>query len=137
MDLVSQMSDLLNSLYSGFESGDAAVWADSLAPDVLVIGTDTAEWWQGQERVSSVLHAQMSEMHEAGIRLERRGPLIAADGATVWAADQPTMHLPDGSEVPLRLTILATREGDHLTIRQMHLSLGSPNEDVLSQTLTI
>jgi SnoaL-like domain len=131
------MRQLLAKLYAAFDTGDTADWEKGLAPDVLVIGTDEAEWWQGKDRVLTVLRAQTAEMHGAGMRLKRGEPEIAASGGAVWAADRPTMHLPDETEVPLRLTLLATQENGALVVRQMHLSVGAPNEEVLSQTLTV
>jgi len=131
------MRQLLANLYAAFATGDTADWEKGLAPDALVIGTDAAEWWEGKDRILPVLRAQMAEMHGAGVRLTGGEPKIAASGGTVWAADRPTMHLPDHTEVPLRLTLLATQDNDALIVRQVHLSVGAPNEEVLSQTLTV
>lgn len=104
MDLASEMRQLLAKLYAAFDTGDTADWEKGLAPEVLVIGTDEAEWWQGKDRVLTVLRAQTSEMHGAGMRLKPGEPEIAASGGAVWAADRPTMHLADETEVPLRFT---------------------------------
>jgi hypothetical protein len=136
VDLASEMRQLLANMYAAFATGDTAELEKRLAFDALVIGTDDAEWWQGKDRLVPVLRAQTSEMRGAGIRLTGGEPEIAASGDTVWAADRPTMHLPD-NDVPLRLTLLATEQNGTLVVRQMHLSVGAPNEDVLSQTLTV
>jgi hypothetical protein len=131
------MRQLLANLYAAFATGDTANWEKALAPDALVIGTDNAEWWQGKDRVVPVLRAQTAEMRGVGVRLTGGEPAIAATGGTVWAADRPTLHLPDDTAVPLRLTLLATQDNGALHVRQMHLSVGAPNEEVLSQTLTL
>jgi hypothetical protein len=47
------------------------------------------------------------------------------------------MHLGTGSDVALRLTLVATRDEGRLVFRQLHLSIGAPNEEVLGQTLTV
>jgi ketosteroid isomerase-like protein len=44
---------LLATLYDSYETGDTSGWAQHLAPDVLCIGTDEAEWWQGREVIVS------------------------------------------------------------------------------------
>jgi ketosteroid isomerase-like protein len=49
VDLASEMRQLLAKLYAAFDTGDTADWEQGLAPDVLVIGTDEAEWWQGKD----------------------------------------------------------------------------------------
>ena len=131
------MRQLLANLYAAFATGDTSVWGKGLAPDTVIIGTDDVEWWDGKDRILPVLRAQMAEMHGAGVRLTGGAPQIAANAGTVWAADRPTMHLPDHTEVPLRPTLLATQDNDTRIVRQLHLSVGAPNEEVLSQTLTV
>lgn len=137
MDAAAEMRELLASLYGSFETGDGARLADALAPDVLLIGTDEAEWWQGKERVLSVLRAQLDEMRAAGVRLVGGEAQIAATADSVWVADRPTMSLSDGTTVPARLTLVATVEDSALLIRQWHVSVGTPNEVLLNQKLTV
>jgi ketosteroid isomerase-like protein len=131
------MRELLNRLYGSFADGDVSMWEHSLSDDVVMIGTDQAEWWQGLEHVLPVLRAQMEQLHGAGIELSPGDPQVGSNGDTVWAADQPTMHLGTGSDVALRLTLVATRDEGRLVFRQLHLSIGAPNEEVLGQTLTV
>jgi hypothetical protein len=134
VDLASEMRLLLANLYTAFATGDTADWENGLAPDALVIGTDDVEWWQGKDRVLPVVRAQTAEMHSAGIRLTGGDPAIATSGDSVWAADRPTMHLPDDTEVPLRVTLLATQD-DNNAPRPPNASLsrrsqrGSPQPD--------
>ena len=137
MDLESRVRELLAGLYAAFSGGLPTGWEDSVADDVLVIGTDEAEWLQGKERVVPVLAAQMAEMSEAGIRLDGNDPQVGVAGGTVWVADQPTLRLADGAPLTMRLTLVASQEGDRLIIRQLHVSVGAPNEEVLNQTLTL
>jgi hypothetical protein len=131
------MRRLLADLYAAFATGDTAEWEKGLALDALVIGTDDVEWWQGRDRVLPVIRAQTAEMHGAGVRLIGGEPVIASSGDAVWAADRPTMHLADHTKLPLRLTLLATQDNDVLLVRQAHPSVGVPNEEVLSQSLTV
>jgi ketosteroid isomerase-like protein len=140
MDAATEMARALGTFYAAIGSGDGSEWFAKLAPDVLAIGTDDAEWIQGKEAVVAVLTAQLREMHEAGIRASTPGnPTVVAGTDTVWAADRPVMHLPDGTAVPLRITMTATREHekDSLLVRQFHLSSGAPNEDLMQEKLTV
>jgi uncharacterized protein (TIGR02246 family) len=127
---------LLESLYASFASGDASAYLDDLADDVVIVGTDESEFWQGREEVTPVLQAQLSEMSAAGIRVTAGEVLTGESGGAAWAADRPTLHLPDGSSQTLRATLVATREGDALVVQQMHLSAPAPNAEVLQMELT-
>ena len=140
MDAATEMTSLLGTFYAALASGDGSEWFAKLAPDVLAIGTDEAEWIQGKEAVVAGLATQLREMREAGIRASTAGsPTVAAGVDTAWAADRPVMHLPDGTAVPLRITMTTTRENEtgSLLVRQFHLSSGVPNEDLMKEKLTV
>jgi ketosteroid isomerase-like protein len=137
MSATSEMADLLKTFYSSISTGDPSAFAASMASDVLVIGTDEVEWWQGKDEVLRVMEAQVSEMHDAGIRFTGGDPQVFDSGDAVWAADRPTLQLPDGTSMLLRLSVVATRDGDALLVRQVHLSAGAPNEDMLNVDLTV
>lgn len=127
---------LLAAIYASFASGDAAAYLDNFADDMVAIGTDEAEYWVGRNSMAPVVRAQLGEMSEAGIRLEPGDAESGESGDAVWASDRPTIHLPDGSSQRLRATILATRDGDRLFVRQMHLSAPAPNQEVVHMELT-
>lgn len=133
----SDALDLLASVYASFASGDASAWEDALADDVLCIGTDEAEWWQGREATLPVLHSQLSEMSRAGISVTGGEPVVQELGDVVLVADRPTIHLPDGSSAALRATLAAVRGDRGLRIAQMHLSAPAPNAEVVQQELTV
>jgi ketosteroid isomerase-like protein len=137
MNDVADVRQLFDGLYESLAAGDSTPWADALAEDALVIGTDEAEWWQGRDTAMKFIGAQVQELHEAGLRYSGSDPQVSAAGDVVWVADRPTAALGDGTTIPMRLTVVATRDGGSLTIRQMHLSVGAANEDVLQQELTV
>ena len=137
MTATSELTDLLATLYASFASGDPSAWTTALAPDALVIGTDQAEWWQGKDTLVRVLTAQISEMSNAGIRVSGAEPHVVADGDFIWAADRPVLHLADGTDVPLRLTLLVRRDGTQLLMQHVHVSVGTPNEETVQQQLTV
>jgi ketosteroid isomerase-like protein len=135
--MTDDIKTLMTTIYASIASGDSSGWADSLADDIMMIGTDEAEWWQGRDAVLPVLEAQLSEMSAAGISFTGGEPVVGEAGGIVWAADRPTIHLPDGSSQALRATIVAAREAGGLVVRQMHLSAPAPNEQVVQTELTV
>ena len=137
MDLHAEAKRLLGDLYAAFGTGASSGWQDNLAEDVVVIGTDEAEWLMGRDRVIPVLQAQMAEMRDGRARLEMGEPQIGVSGQAVWAADQPTMRMGDEYVLTMRMTLVATEEEGRLCIRQLHVSVGVPNEEVVDQTLTV
>lgn len=134
--MTDDIRDLLSTIYASFASGDSSAWVDALADDVMMIGTDEPEWWHGKDASLPILEAQLSEMSGAGITFTGGEPVVGEAGAVVWAADRPTVHLPDGSSRMLRATLVATREDEGLVVRQMHLSAAAPNEEVVQTELT-
>jgi ketosteroid isomerase-like protein len=136
MDLEARARELLANFYAAFSTGLRTGWEDSMAEDVIVIGTDDAEWLQGRDRVAPVLQAQMAEMSEAGMHVDADDPQVGVAGSTVWVADQPTLRMADGAPVSMRLTFVATEVDGRLVVKQLHVSVGVPNEEVLNQTLT-
>lgn len=130
------MPSLLDGIYASFASGDAAAYLAAIADDIVGIGTDEAEWWVGRAAVGPVMEAQLREMSSAGISVHPGVPVIAEHGDVVWAADRPTLTLGDGTSLELRMTLVATREDAGLRIRQMHLSMPAPNEEVVQMELT-
>ena len=57
----TDIRDLLATIYASFSSGDGSAWESALGAEVMLIGTDEAEWWQGAD-VLPVLRAQLTEM---------------------------------------------------------------------------
>ena len=137
MDAAARVRELWAGLYATLEIGDASAWADALAEDALVIGTDDAEWWQGRSTALSVITEQVRELHEAGARYSGSDPQVRQSGDVLWVADRPSVVLADGTAVPARFTAVLTRDGDTLLIEQLHVSIGAPNEEVLQQSLTL
>jgi ketosteroid isomerase-like protein len=137
MDLVAGMTALLDEFYGAVEAGDASSFDNALAADVIMVGTDEAEWWEGRGEALRAMRAQFAEMSDAGVRFTGGNYQIVAQGDVVWAVDRPTVHLADGTATPLRMTAVATAEGDHLVVRHMHLSAAAPNEEIVKQELTV
>ena len=101
---------------------------------VLAIGTDPAEWWAGYAAITKVFKAQLKET--GGFQILADTPQAYSAGSIGWVAGQPTLRLPDGTEMPFRLTAVFQKEQDDWKIVQWHVSIGISNEDVIGETLT-
>lgn len=126
---------LLTRLYGSFDTGDARAWTDALADDVVGVGTDPDEWWEGSGVVAKIVTAQLEQMMAAGIRMTSGRPVFRGEGKVHWALDRPRISLGDGNSTEARLTLIATERGGRLEIDHFHLSVGAPNEEVVGQDL--
>jgi len=130
-----EMRDLLNRLYDSVKTNNPAVWTESVAQDVLGVGSDPDEWWEGRTAFVKVIEAQIELMAASNVQLLAGTPRIFEQGDVIWAVDRPTVSLPDGTSTPMRLTVVASRQAGQLQIRHFHLSAGIPNEDHVGQEL--
>ena len=101
---------------------------------VLAIGTDPTEWWTGYATITRVFKAQLKET--GGFQILADTPQAYSDGSIGWVAGQPTLKLPDGTEMPVRLTAVFQKEQNSWKIVQWHFSIGISNEDWIGETLT-
>jgi ketosteroid isomerase-like protein len=136
MSTSEQLHELLTDLYAAFGSGDSGAWTSHLADDALGIGSDSDEWWEGGGVLAKVTTTQMAEMSSAGVTLTAGNPRVFAHGDVAWVVDRPVLHLADGSERPMRVTIIAVPDAGTLRIKHFHFSVGAVNEDVFGRELT-
>jgi len=101
---------------------------------VLAIGTDPTEWWAGYANITRVFKAQLKET--GGFQILEDIPQAHCDDSIGWVAGQPTVKLPDGTEMPVRLTAVFQKEQDGWKIVQWHFSIGISNENLIGETLT-
>jgi len=64
------------------------------------------------------MKAQFGAMSASGIRLTGGDAIVAGKGDVVWAADRPTLPLPDGTSRALRATVVASRVEGSMVIEQ-------------------
>src|SRR5579859_3598234 len=133
----SEVEGVVQQMYDAMRNGDgdAAVGLMADGDGVLFVGSDPAEWWQGSRQVSAAFRAQLEA--SGGFDMITSGPVGCASGGVGWFADHPTLRLPDGTEVPMRLTGVVLRDGPSWRIVQGHLSIGVSNEDALGQALPL
>jgi len=124
-------------MYAMFETGDPSTVDSLLSREqgILGIGTDPDEWWV-DEALAMAFRAQLPEMHAAGMRFRSGDVKAYSEGSVGWIADQPTLLLPNGGEVQMRLTSVWRREADAWKMVQFHLSIGVSNQEAIGAQLT-
>jgi hypothetical protein len=101
-----------------------------------LIDSDAAEWCEGRQTVAKLVAEQLTQMSAAGIKVRSGSVRLFSAGDAVWAIDRPTLELPDGSSVQMRLTMITSEQAGRPVIQHFHLSTGAPNEAVLGENLT-
>jgi hypothetical protein len=138
MEASPELADLMLRAFTAMTQGDIAFFERHVSPrdGVLAIGTDPQEWWAGAATFLPVLHAQFQEMG-GGFPIVPGRPQGFREGAVGWIADRALLRLPDGTEIPFRLTLVVHREDDDWKIVQWHASIGAANEEAIGQDLTV
>jgi ketosteroid isomerase-like protein len=121
----TEARDAVAQFYAMLSAGDVDGTAATIADDAEAFVTGTQRIGDGREsRLDSVReNAQMGVVFEAGdIR-------AWAEGAMAWAVDEPTVVLPNGVRLPMRMTAVLRREADGaLRIVHQHYSWAVPDE---------
>lgn len=105
-----------------FATDDPQVLSDAHSRDdgVTVIGTDEDEWIEGASRMDEVWRAQ------AGTQVRVEDVRAYEEGSVAWMAGRVVFVLPDGSELPARVTGIAHQEDGAWKIVQSHASVARP-----------
>ncbi len=138
MEQNAELVAYVKQMFAIFETGDVSAIDGILSreKDVLGIGSDPREWWAGDALREAFL-TQIPEMHGAGMRFEPGDVQAFSEGTVGWVANQPTVKLPDGGEIPMRFTGVCHREDGAWKMVQFHLSVGAMNEETLGEELTV
>jgi hypothetical protein len=133
----SELKEFYRHICEAFTNGDYSFFERHISQQdgVLSIGTDPTEWVTGYATIIRGFKIQVEEM--AGCQLLAGTPHAYRDGSIGWVADQPTLQLPDGMEIPLRCTAVFQQEQKDWKIVQWHVSVGISNEELIGKTLTI
>jgi ketosteroid isomerase-like protein len=133
MERSDELVQLMHGLYDGMRSGDVSAFESATLDEVLVIGSDPEEWWDGRDAVVAAFRGQTEAMG-GGFPVKAGNPVAYSHGDVGWIADQGTMAGPDGS-IPFRLTVVTVRTDGDWKVAQMHFSMGVPNEEAFGQEL--
>ena len=129
----TEIADVLRRVYAAVSEGDEATLADVLSGSdgLLFIGTDPDEWYEDRASIRQMLKAQA----ETGVTV-RPGPIAAFEEGNVgWVADRGVFLLPDGGEMPFRMTMVLRREDGAWKVVQEHASIAVGNEEALGVEL--
>jgi hypothetical protein len=85
--------------------------------------------------INAVYQAQLRQM--GGVSVVGSDPQAYRHGDVGWVADRPKFRLPDGCEIPIRITIVFAREDGDWNLVQQHILIGVLNQDVVDQDLTV
>ena len=136
MERAPELEQAMKDLYAAMGRGDGGFLRDfvSESDGVTMIATDPNEYWTDHGTITRVWAQQLDEM--GGLDIQPGELRAYRDGDVGWAADRPTIRMPDGSELPFRITAVYTRENGGWKLVQGHASIGVANEEALGQELT-
>lgn len=135
MKRCTEVEELTRRIYAGMRAADLGTVTGTISQQepLVWIGTDPQEWWTGYDTMVEVFRGQLDAT--GGFDIVSDDPVGLQEGDVAWVADQPALRLPDGSEIPVRITAVAHREGDGWRFVQWHASIGVGNEEALGQEL--
>lgn len=138
MEHASELKNLVLAFYDAVSRGDVSCFESLLSrrAEVLFIGTDPKEWWIDRSSVVNAFQVQSGEL-PGKMPITGGDPQAYSEGTIGWVADRAKFSLPDGAEVPFRLTAVFRKEEDGWKIIQEHLSIGVPNEQAVGKKLTV
>lgn len=115
----------VHELYAALRAGDASRLAAVLSADdgSMVIGTDADECWAGPAAAEENFRIQLEAT--GGFDLFDLAPVAFQQGVVGWFSDRPSLRLPDGIEVPCRLSGVFLREAGTWRLHQSHFSVGA------------
>jgi ketosteroid isomerase-like protein len=118
----------VDSMLDAMKRGDAGAADALMAGDVsVVIGTDDGEWWDGRDRSTAAIRAQLEATGGFALTVDQlRG--YGGDGFG-WFEVRGSMAAADGS-VPIRMTGALRSEPDGWKFVQFHASVGIPNAEL-------
>lgn len=108
------------------EEGDALVDLLSERAETIFVGTDPEEWWVGRTEIDPALRDLLTTT--GGIDLVHGSPRAFRHESMAWLADCPSVLLPNGTAIPVRLTAVALEEEAGWRFVQVHLSIGVSND---------
>jgi len=125
MERSTELEAFARRMYEMMKAGDGVTIA-GLVPDedgVVFVGTDQAEWWDTTDVIRTAFREQMDA--SGGFPWEGEDPRAYVDGNVGWFSDRPSMRMPDGTALPMRMTGVARRVDGEWRLVQGHLSVAT------------
>ncbi len=139
MEHSDELRDLTLRFYEAATTGDLS-FVDrhvSRQEDVVFVGTDPNEWWEGLEALREALRAQSEAMEGSGLQIVTGQLQAYLEGNVGWVIDRDALfRLPDGREIPFRNTIVFRREEGEWKLVHGHSSIGVSNEELFGEDVT-
>jgi hypothetical protein len=134
VETAPELKELVLRLYEAVSRGDGAAIEGLLSRErgLVFIGTDPNEWFEDSASVRTMLEAQAG----AGVTVVPGEIGAYREGSVGWIADRGVFKLPDGGEVPFRITAVFRREDGEWKLIQEHASIGVGNEEAIGTELT-
>ncbi len=131
MQRSDEVEALLKTMYDLMRAGDGDAAAQLIADGdgVLFVGTDADEWWNSTDAARGAFREQLEAT--GGFDIDPGDLRGYAEGDVGWFNDQPTMRLPDGTVVPMRMTGVAQRSDSTWVVVQGHLSVAASINETL------
>ena len=133
-----ELEDLMRRWYAAIAAGDGTFVERVLSRQagLLGVGTDPREWWAGYDTAGELFDGPDPGAGRPAARRAGR-PAGPPRGERGLGAGCPTFHLPDGTELALRVTAVFRQEDGAWRCVQWHVSIGVGNEEALGQDLTV
>jgi class 3 adenylate cyclase len=114
-----EIRDCVLGIYHDMAEGEIS-HRISTSPDAVFVGTGQGEVWVGSQAIRTAIQVQNEEL---GLVKVVPGTIRAYEEGNVgWAFDEATVILPDGTELPTRLTLVFHREDGEWRILHGHIS---------------
>ena len=128
MQADQELKEFVVNMYEAVSNGDSVFLENFLADqgNVLMIGTDSNEWWSKANTIIEQLKTQA----QLGVKLVRGNLVLFSEGSVGWMADDGKFVRPNGDEAPYRMTAVFHRENDEWKLIQAHVSKGVPNSEL-------
>ena len=137
MQRSAELREAVLAFYRAISTGNIPSMERFLSSDgdTLAIGTDPQEWWKGED----VFRAFREQLQAMGGRLGVKpgDPEAYEKGDVGWAADRPSWVLPDGTELPFRVSVVFVKERGGWRAIQTHASIGVPNVESMGKELPV
>jgi len=128
MESSAELADVIRGWFASVERADG-LWLDrhlSRSPSLRIVGTDPAEWLQGESAVN-LLKADLEVLGgKAKIRVNEFEAY--REGSVGWGVARPTITLPDGTQVSPRWSGVFHQEDGEWKALQVHASIAISNE---------
>ena len=128
MQADQELKEFVVNMYEAVSNGDSVFLENFLADqgNVLMIGTDSNEWWSKTNTIIEQLKTQA----QLGVKLVPGNLVSFSEGSVGWMADDGKFVRPNGDEAPYRMTAVFHRENDEWKLIQAHVSKGVPNSEL-------